>query len=96
MLFEEFFIFLFPQLLQRKSTFKFLFMQSRPRITVQKIVQLLKSTFSKAGSNRRTAEERVYGLFVRYIRQVAGNAVLFRILEHLLKFCRVNYIILLL
>ncbi|KAK3083140.1 hypothetical protein FSP39_023263 [Pinctada imbricata] len=60
------------QLIKKKPTLLYLF-RDGIRLTVAKIVNLLQPRFSEVGSNRRTAEERVYSCFIRFIRQVAAG-----------------------
>ena len=46
---------------------------SQHRLSVQKLLQLLKPSFSEEGSNAFTKEKETYQCLVRYIREVAGG-----------------------
>lgn len=61
------------QLIKQKPTLLYLFRDTDVRLTVSKLVNLLKPRFSEAGSNRRSVEEKVYSSFIRFIRQVAAG-----------------------
>ena len=46
---------------------------SQHKLSVQKLLQLLKPSFSEEGSNAFTKEKETYQCLVRYIREVAGG-----------------------
>ncbi|VDI42199.1 Hypothetical predicted protein [Mytilus galloprovincialis] len=73
------------QLLKEKPTIGYLFQQNSGRLTVGKLIHILKPEFAEAGTNKRTAEERLYSSFVKYIRKSAagqrGQVTLEKILQ---------------
>ena len=53
---------------------KFLFHDSETyAITIRRLLFLLEPVFSELGSNSRMFEEKTYGLFIKYARDVAGG-----------------------
>ncbi|CAC5360399.1 Retrovirus-related Pol polyprotein from transposon 297 [Mytilus coruscus] len=50
-------------------TLRHIFSNNSPRLTVKKLIQLLKPEFSERGSNRLSLEKNVYSSFMRYIRK---------------------------
>ena len=46
---------------------------AQPKVTVQKLLLILKPKFSDEGSNALTLEKETYQMFVRYVREVAAS-----------------------
>lgn len=51
---------------------KFLLQSSAIVITMKRVVTMLKPNFSAEGSNAIQYEKDVYGLFIKYMREVTG------------------------
>ncbi|XP_033747424.1 uncharacterized protein LOC117332568 [Pecten maximus] len=61
------------QLLHQKPSLAYLFKPATKQLSATRLLQLLTPVFSEMGSNRRTEEDRAYGCFVRYVRNVAAG-----------------------
>jgi len=46
---------------------------SQTAVSMRKLLLLLRPNLSLEGSNRRREEDISYGLFINYLREVAGN-----------------------
>ena len=42
-------------------------------MTYKRLLELLSPQFGEEGSNRRSCEEHVYRLFVKYVKEAAGK-----------------------
>ncbi|CAC5407180.1 unnamed protein product [Mytilus coruscus] len=71
-------------------TLRHIFSNNSPRLTVKKLIQLLKPEFSERGSNRLSLEKNVYSSFMRYIREVSAGRRGALNLESILEFVTGN------
>ena len=61
-------------MLRQLPTFRYLFISSQSEsLSIRKVINLLKPNFSEEGSNSLKFENDVYALFIKYLREVAGN-----------------------
>jgi hypothetical protein len=55
---------------------KNLFHHKEEVLTVKRVINIFKPTFSEEGSNNRMLEKSVYAVFLKYIREVASKIIL--------------------
>lgn len=55
---------------------KNLFRQKEEVLTVKRLINIFKPTFSEERSNNRMLETSVYAVFLKYIREVASKIIL--------------------
>ena len=67
-------VFICFQILRQLPTFNYLFNPVHgERLSIRKVISLLKPNFSEEGSNSLKFEKEVYALFIKYLREVAGT-----------------------
>jgi len=65
------------QLLKRKPCLMYLMRAtSQVPVTMRKLLLILNPNFAVPGSNRRRQEDISYGMFINYLREVAGKCTL--------------------
>ncbi|XP_028401220.1 uncharacterized protein LOC114533980 [Dendronephthya gigantea] len=61
------------QIVQQLPIMKNLFHHKEEVLTVKRLINLFKPTFSEEGSNNRILEKSIYAVFLKYIREVASG-----------------------
>lgn len=68
------FFVLFFQVIKAKTCIRFLFQATaKADITLRKLKHLLQPKLDEAGSNKRKRQEKIYEIFLNYLKEVAGT-----------------------